>query len=649
MVQWKVSPLLFSSEKQQLSLFLCFLKSSFYTVILLLIILCDCVRAYQLLPKVSHHICCVTETHSQTNCWILHCRSQRKSFLLFATNSCDCLLLNQRQLCIRSRRCASGALSCSTADCLPSVNFDDNMINYCSLECLQRRVKLLVQHFQEQPNCSPKLSIVTAGGGGHLLSTLAATPGASAILLEGTTPYSRQAFQDFIQREMTFNFGQPFKYCSAEAARALSDAACRRALFLLSGELDGSSPATDKNWTNILRGAVGVAATSVLQSSTVIGQNADGSPIVSSRRSVESFGSRAFCAVQTSNGLQVQLFAQLCREQSSDTDSSSQSIVRSRFVEDVFVSHCLLTCFQISRVNDFESVINLIGIASNVDLSHHFEENEIVIQWTSAGGDDFTVRIPSSYAKSLENSISLDVTLRIGAKRILEGSDEVVMILLPNGCNNTLEVLHTTQLPLNSLIVPGSFNPPHVGHILLAKAAARAMNYCSSIWFELSIKNADKPALDVETIVDRIKYFFEFRDEMPRDICWGILLSNAPLFKQKVALFAPLQLNNKNAILHFSIGTDTLVRLVDPKYYNNSADEMYQSLRKMSCQFFVGGRLDQGGVAESIFISGDQVVYNLPLDLRNKFTILPNFRIDLSSTEIRSKMATYMNTEQRNV
>jgi nicotinic acid mononucleotide adenylyltransferase len=634
MVQGKVSSLVFLSTSQQISLFHRFLKISVFTVILLRIRRCDCITPYVL----------VKNSHIQSNCWVLHCAPKRKTFVSFVTRSCSILFPNQRPHWMRNQRCASSGLRSNTADSSFLVNADSKMIDYCSLECLQRRVTLFVQHFQQHPN-SPKLSIVVAGGGGHLLSTLAATPGASAILLEGTTPYSRKAFQDFIQREMTFKFAQTFKYCSAEAVTALSDAACRRALFLFATEVNGSSPtsacATDRNWTNILRGAVGVAATSTLQSSAVTGQNADGSPIRSSRRSVESFGSRAFCAVQTSTGLQIQIFAQLIRDKISDADSCP--ITRSRFDEDVFVSHCLLTCIQLSQLNDYENVVDLLGLASNVEFSQRDEDSEIVIQWKSAEGDDFTVRIPSSFVKSpikTKTAICLDMTLRNAAKRILEENDKVVTILLPNGFNNTVEVLHTTKLPPYSLVIPGSFNPPHVGHMLLAQAAAKAMDrHCSSIWFELSITNADKPALAVEAIVERIKYFFEYREKMPVDMCWGILLTNAPLFKQKLDLLAPLQIDQTASFLYFSIGTDTLVRLIDPKYYNNSVEEMYETLNQMSCHFIVGGRLDQERVEKSIFISGDEVIYKLPSELRSKFTIIPDFRVDLSSTEIRNKMS----------
>ena len=526
------------------------------------------------------------------------------------------------------------------------------MIDYYSLECLQRRVTLFVQNQQEQPN-PPKLCIAIAGGGGHLLSTIASTPGASSTLIEGTTAYSREAFQDYIQREMNFDFDlQSFKYCSAEAAIALSDAACRRALYLSTSKFaQFSDPSvlaleTKQNWTSLLRGAVGVAVTSVLQSTTVSGYNADGSPIRSSRRSIETSGSRAFCAVQTSTGVKVQFCARLSRS----TVSNSFSNTRSRLDEDVFVSHCLLSCILLSQMKSFDDVIDFLGLNLKDNPLQEDDKNECVLQWTSAHGDDMKVALHAPLVKSFqstENVLYVDKILRQAAERILKKREEVVMILLPNDVNNTVEVLHTTMLPPHSLVVPGSFNPPHVGHISLAQAAAKEMTHqCSSIWFELSITNADKPALSVETVIDRIKYFFEFRDDLPSDICWGILLTNAPLFKQKVDLLSPLQLKSSNSILHFSIGTDTLVRLINPKYYNYSEDDMLLALKEMNCHFIVGGRLDQARVSESVFISGEQVIEQLPFEFQSKFTIIPKFRIDCSSTEIRKKIAADYNAMQ---
>lgn len=99
------------------------------------------------------------------------------------------------------------------------------------------------------------------------------------------------------------------------------------------------------------------------------------------------------------------------------------------------------------------------------------------------------------------------------------------------------------------------------------------------------------------------------------------------------------------APLHFVIGTDTLVRLLDPKYYSNSEEEMLRALSNMPCRFVVGGRLEQrknkvdsdDSADAPVFVSGQEEVDQLPTELHAKFSILPDFRVDVSSTEIRKQ------------
>jgi nicotinic acid mononucleotide adenylyltransferase len=620
---------------------------------------------------------------------------------------------------------------------------DDEDVDDLTLERLQDRVAMYVQkHHQQQQQqqfplsdhsnskvvSSNPICVVIAGGGGHFVSTLAATSGASSILLEGTIPYSRPAFIEYVQQHMdtTKTNGisssstnttrhineETFKYCSEDASQRLAYAAYQRALHLtttkatttsntvkstsidnnnnnnsskINSAPDTKSMATTSrtNWTNVLRGVgtsvMGVASTSVLQSTLVTTTASDGSHIrTQTRRSVELYGSRAYCAIYTNSGLQVQLHVQFAKElvppfKNYNEDNIDSRVVpvpapnrcRTRLEEDVLVSHYLLSCMELYRAKNRGDVINILNIVPEVDdaphvLQHNKLQHEIVIRGKTKQGDQLSVKLPSSLfdrnTKPVPDDVAginvnksiptVDDPLRRAAERILSGQDEVVMILLPSISNSTVEVMDVTMLPPQSLVVPGSFNPIHVGHIALAVAAAKAMNKpCNAIWFELSVTNVDKPALAIDTIIERINYFFPLRHEIPDDICWGILLTNAPLFKQKVDLLSPLQLNAKESRLHFSIGTDTLVRLIDPKYYDNSESKMLQALDDMSCHFVVGGRLDQKRLSDCIFIAGDEVIESLPQTIHCKFTILPDFRIDLSSTEIRQQME----AEKRNL
>lgn len=91
----------------------------------------------------------------------------------------------------------------------------------------------------------------------------------------------------------------------------------------------------------------------------------------------------------------------------------------------------------------------------------------------------------------------------------------------------------------------------------------------------------------------------------------------------------------------FVIGTDTLVRLLNPKYYDNNVSYMLKAIRDMKhkgVHFVVGGRVEQAQQSR-VFVSGKEQLESMPVDVKNMFTLLSEeeFRVDISSTEIRNK------------
>ena len=100
------------------------------------------------------------------------------------------------------------------------------------------------------------------------------------------------------------------------------------------------------------------------------------------------------------------------------------------------------------------------------------------------------------------------------------------------------------------VLLPGSFNPLHVGHREMMETAVRAAGGLHPEpvegAFELSVTNVDKPPLEKGDILRRLAQFG------PEDM---VVLTRAETFQKKAALFPGRT---------FVQGWDTTVRLVAP-------------------------------------------------------------------------------------
>ncbi|XP_020584982.1 uncharacterized protein LOC110027773 isoform X2 [Phalaenopsis equestris] len=163
------------------------------------------------------------------------------------------------------------------------------------------------------------------------------------------------------------------------------------------------------------------------------------------------------------------------------------------------------------------------------------------------------------------------------------------------------------------IILSGSFNPLHDGHLRLIDIAS---SICEGApYFEISAINADKPPLEVVEIKRRVEQF--------KKTGKAVIISNQPYFYKKAELFPGSA---------FVIGADTAIRLINPKYYGDYQRmlEILLGCKSSGCLFLVGGRMVDG-----VFKALEDL--DVPDELKDMFISIPQerFRMDISSTEIR--------------
>jgi nicotinic acid mononucleotide adenylyltransferase/nicotinamide mononucleotide (NMN) deamidase PncC len=164
----------------------------------------------------------------------------------------------------------------------------------------------------------------------------------------------------------------------------------------------------------------------------------------------------------------------------------------------------------------------------------------------------------------------------------------------------------------DQLIFPGSFDPLHDGHRLMARIAEEIAE--RPIAYELSIANVDKPPLDYQEIESRAA---QFRGQ-------PLWLTRAATFIEKLAIFPKST---------FVMGADTFVRLAEPKYYGSSqeaADRAVRTIAENARGLIVFGRARDGVFEEPATLPAPE-----PLRRIAYFVSQREFRIDISSTALR--------------
>jgi len=495
-----------------------------------------------------------------------------------------------------------------------------------TMESLRSYAEKLISKNSGSPNQRHQFCVYLAGGGSMSVSTLAATPGSSSFLLEGRTTYDRHSYLNACEMPDRDTKGKGFSYGGEEAAGIAAGAALKQALMLTSMDDD----------LRRMPLSIGVGCASAL---------------VSGKGS--SCGKGTVVA-RAADGLVLTLKIEMKEPE------------RSRFDEELVLSHLVLRAAeQLMLYRDEE------GSGSDVATDKEF---------ITRAGDVITERweLPTSSTDDDVKATTIltedvDVVVEKAAKRVVDGEEDAV-VLLPmygNPASVQIRALSETVLPNRSLVFPGSFNPIHVGHLALANASIKTLekhepyihprrHNDKPIFFELSLTNVDKPSIDPKIVASRVKKFIELasNDESDGNLFpqqWGIVLTRAPLFEEKLNILRSKVLNRlegpgDSPRINFVIGTDTMVRILNPKYYRDKAREsMIESLlelKEKGVSFIVGGRLEQspaqtpdGSPSAPRFVSGKEDLIDLPEEVASMFIIMEEseFRVDLSSTEIRKE------------
>lgn len=442
----------------------------------------------------------------------------------------------------------------------------------------------------------PHLKVVAAvTGGGVSVAESLFRPGSSSTMLHFAVPYSRASLQSFVSSTPSTS---KLKFCSAETSERMALAAWKQANEITRVEAeedDAQAAAALPSALRRFRAALGIACTAGLATN------------YPKKGPHECFLS--VCQARPANS-SSSLVRPRCETYHLQLD---KTLGRSRREEDQIVSRWLV--YLLAKTAEVEPDV---CSAFHDELIREQTGSDTVVKLTSQEvSDDPLLEICSGKATALVNVAFLPVAT--------EGSTE-------GSATTTV----TQGFDFRGLILSGSFNPLHKGHVELAQVAQKVIESRTGkqlpVAFELAVSNADKGAIEPSTILSRVA---QFEHGSASGLgAWPVVVTNATLFGQKAELLPGCA---------FIIGADTAIRIVDKKYYEMDEHKMVLALDHIArndCSFVVAGRFDSK--VEKRFITAEEVLDKyVPSVFRHLFIPLPEsaFRNDISSTEIRQQMA----------
>lgn len=222
--------------------------------------------------------------------------------------------------------------------------------------------------------------------------------------------------------------------------------------------------------------------------------------------------------------------------------------------------------------------------------------------------------------------------------------------------NKTFEIIHQTKNTLDTtrlFILDSSFNPPHLAHYSLVKTsidyeAFKNDRNSSSVLLLLSISNADKADGEPASLEQRIDMIILLAEHITKSlgVPAAVALTSCPKFADKCEAIQnhSRELALPKLKLTFLVGFDTIIRILDQKYYTSPISVALNDLFQNS-DFLVLTREDKKHTIEFQLSYVKQLhdgsLKAIPNDWASRIYIVVNDNLieaDISSSAIRSNI-----------